>query len=58
MPRYLCATVTLGLISVAIPVRAADGPHAGHPPLLGMSISHCHLLNHEDKGLMEKVLFQ
>lgn len=58
MARYLCATLTLGLIAVAIPVRAADGPHAGHPALLGMSIFHCQLLNHEDKGLMGKVLFQ
>jgi hypothetical protein len=29
MTRCLCAAVTLGLIAVAIPVRAADGPHAG-----------------------------
>jgi hypothetical protein len=29
MTRYLCAAVTLGFIAVAIPVRAADGPHAG-----------------------------
>lgn len=29
MTRYLCATVTLGLIAVAIPVSAADGPHPG-----------------------------
>jgi hypothetical protein len=29
MSRYLCAAVTLGLISVAIPLRAANRPHAG-----------------------------
>ena len=29
MTRYLSAVVTLGIISVAIPVRAADKPHAG-----------------------------
>jgi len=29
MTRYLCAAVTLGLIAVAIPVRAAHRPHAG-----------------------------
>jgi hypothetical protein len=29
MTRYLYAAVTLGLLSVAIPLRAASGPHAG-----------------------------
>jgi hypothetical protein len=29
MTRYFYAAVTLGLISVAIPLRAANGPHAG-----------------------------
>jgi hypothetical protein len=29
MVRYSYATVALGLISVAIPLRAANGPHAG-----------------------------
>jgi hypothetical protein len=29
MARRLCTTVTLGLISVAIPLRAANGPHLG-----------------------------
>jgi len=29
MTRYLYAAVTLGLISVAIPLRAANRPHAG-----------------------------
>jgi hypothetical protein len=29
MSRYLYAAVTLGLISVAIPLRAANKPHAG-----------------------------
>jgi hypothetical protein len=29
MNRYICAAVTFGLISVAIPLRAASGPHAG-----------------------------
>jgi hypothetical protein len=29
MTRYLYAAVTLGLLSVAIPLRAANGPHAG-----------------------------
>jgi FtsP/CotA-like multicopper oxidase with cupredoxin domain len=24
----------------------------------GMSFFHCHLLNHEDKGMMAKVLFE
>lgn len=24
----------------------------------GMSVFHCHLLNHEDKGMMAKVLFE
>jgi hypothetical protein len=29
MTRHLYATVALGLLSVAIPLRAANGPHAG-----------------------------
>jgi FtsP/CotA-like multicopper oxidase with cupredoxin domain len=28
------------------------------PVIRGMSVFHCHLLNHEDKGMMAKVLFQ
>jgi FtsP/CotA-like multicopper oxidase with cupredoxin domain len=29
-----------------------------HPVIKGMSVFHCHLLNHEDKGMMAKVLFK
>ena len=29
-----------------------------NPVIRGMSVFHCHLLNHEDKGMMAKVLFQ
>ena len=28
------------------------------PIIRGMSVFHCHLLNHEDKGMMAKVLFE
>ena len=28
------------------------------PVITGMSVFHCHLLNHEDKGMMAKILFQ
>jgi FtsP/CotA-like multicopper oxidase with cupredoxin domain len=28
------------------------------PVIKGMAVFHCHLLNHEDKGMMAKVLFQ
>jgi FtsP/CotA-like multicopper oxidase with cupredoxin domain len=28
------------------------------PIIRGMSVFHCHLLNHEDKGMMAKILFQ
>jgi suppressor of ftsI len=28
------------------------------PIIRGMSLFHCHLLNHEDKGMMAKILFQ
>lgn len=28
------------------------------PVILGMSVFHCHLLNHEDKGMMAKILFE
>jgi FtsP/CotA-like multicopper oxidase with cupredoxin domain len=24
----------------------------------GMSVFHCHLLNHEDKGIMARILFE
>jgi FtsP/CotA-like multicopper oxidase with cupredoxin domain len=27
------------------------------PVIKGMSVFHCHLLNHEDKGMMAKILF-
>jgi suppressor of ftsI len=29
-----------------------------NPVIKGMSVFHCHLLNHEDKGMMAKVLFE
>ena len=29
-----------------------------NPIIKGMSVFHCHLLNHEDKGMMAKILFQ
>jgi FtsP/CotA-like multicopper oxidase with cupredoxin domain len=29
-----------------------------NPIIRGMSVFHCHLLNHEDKGMMAKILFQ
>jgi len=28
------------------------------PVIRGMSVFHCHLLNHEDKGMMAKILFE
>jgi FtsP/CotA-like multicopper oxidase with cupredoxin domain len=28
------------------------------PTIRGMSVFHCHLLNHEDKGMMAKILFE
>jgi len=28
------------------------------PVIKGMSVFHCHLLNHADKGMMAKVLFE
>ena len=28
------------------------------PIIRGMSLFHCHLLNHEDKGMMAKILFE
>jgi suppressor of ftsI len=28
------------------------------PVIRGMSVFHCHLLNHEDKGMMAKIIFQ
>ena len=28
------------------------------PIIKGMSLFHCHLLSHEDKGMMAKILFQ
>jgi len=29
-----------------------------NPIIKGMSVFHCHLLNHEDKGMMAKILFK
>jgi len=29
-----------------------------NPIIKGMSLFHCHLLNHEDKGMMAKILFK
>ena len=29
-----------------------------NPIIKGMSVFHCHLLNHEDKGMMAKILFE
>jgi FtsP/CotA-like multicopper oxidase with cupredoxin domain len=29
-----------------------------NPVIKGMSVFHCHLLNHEDKGMMAKILFK
>ncbi|MCU1221356.1 MAG: multicopper oxidase type 2, partial [Candidatus Angelobacter sp.] len=29
-----------------------------NPVIRGMSVFHCHLLNHEDKGMMAKILFK
>jgi suppressor of ftsI len=29
-----------------------------NPSIRGMSVFHCHLLNHEDKGMMAKILFE
>jgi FtsP/CotA-like multicopper oxidase with cupredoxin domain len=29
-----------------------------NPVIEGMSVFHCHLLNHEDKGMMAKILFK
>jgi FtsP/CotA-like multicopper oxidase with cupredoxin domain len=28
------------------------------PIIRGMSVFHCHLLSHEDKGMMAKILFE
>jgi len=28
------------------------------PIIRGISVFHCHLLKHEDKGMMAKILFQ
>jgi FtsP/CotA-like multicopper oxidase with cupredoxin domain len=30
---------------------------ATNPAIRGMSVFHCHILSHEDKGMMAKVLF-
>jgi FtsP/CotA-like multicopper oxidase with cupredoxin domain len=33
-----------------------SGTH--NPIIKGMSLFHCHLLNHEDKGMMAKILIK
>jgi suppressor of ftsI len=48
-------------------VDTADVPYGGsidmivdftNPAIRGMSVFHCHLLNHEDKGMMAKILLK
>jgi len=48
-------------------VDTADVPYGGsidmivdftNPVIRGMSVFHCHLLNHEDKGMMAKILLK
>jgi hypothetical protein len=51
------ATLIVGQIrEEATVVAAASPPHI--TPAIRMSEFQCHLLNPEDKGMMEKVLFQ
>jgi FtsP/CotA-like multicopper oxidase with cupredoxin domain len=48
-------------------VDTANVPYGGsidmivdftNPVIRGMSVFHCHLLNHEDKGMMAKILLK
>jgi hypothetical protein len=41
---------------IAIPAMAVCG--YTDPVTKGMWVFHCHLLNHEDKGMMAKILVQ
>jgi hypothetical protein len=46
--------------TVNVPYRSSVDviPDLTAPVIKGMSVFHCHLLNHEDKGMMAKILFK
>jgi suppressor of ftsI len=48
------------LDTVNVPVAGTVDviPDFTNPVIKGMSVFHCHLLNHEDKGMMAKILFK
>jgi FtsP/CotA-like multicopper oxidase with cupredoxin domain len=48
------------LDTVNVPVRGSVDVIMDftNPVIRGMSVFHCHLLNHEDKGMMAKILFK
>jgi FtsP/CotA-like multicopper oxidase with cupredoxin domain len=55
------------LIAEPMWLDTVNVPHGGSvdlimdftdPVIRGMSVFHCHLLNHEDKGMMAKILFE
>jgi FtsP/CotA-like multicopper oxidase with cupredoxin domain len=68
MARRSCFGFCPALITAAIPLRAANKPHAGeasqtikvwtNDDLEKLRHPGCHLLNHEDKGMMAKILFE
>lgn len=53
-------TSPVWLDTVNVPLRGSVDVvlDATDPVIRGMSVFHCHLLNHEDKGMMAKVLFE
>ena len=55
MARYLFPLITLGIISVAIPVRAADKPHAGSDRQSKVIWTNDDLDNLHDRGLISIV---
>jgi len=55
------------LIAIPLWLDTVNVPYGGsvdvimdftNPIIKGMSVFHCHLLNHEDKGMMAKILFE
>jgi FtsP/CotA-like multicopper oxidase with cupredoxin domain len=51
-PLWLDTMNTLPKGTIDVVLDATD------PVIRGMSVFHCHILNHEDKGMMAKVLFK
>ena len=59
-PKTISRLPGLWLDTVMFPFGGAVGviTDFSDPVIRGRSVLHCHLLNHEDKGMMAKVVFE